>query len=78
MELLHSLEKNYRGRNMNPGPLIPPYLALRMNDKVLAALEQSYEEHYTVIDWLKVDPAFDPLRQDPRFRALLQRVRLAQ
>ena len=63
---------------MNPGPLLGPYLALGKKDKVLAALQQSYEEHYTVIDWLKVDPAFDPLRQDPEFRALLQRVRLGQ
>ena len=78
LKLLHSLEKKYRGKNMNPGPLLGPYLALGKKDKVLAALQQSYEEHYTVIDWLKVDPAFDPLRQDPEFRALLQRVRLGQ
>ena len=47
-------------------------------DKALADLERAYSEHYNALVTLKVEPAFDPLRPDPRFQSLLRRVGLAQ
>lgn len=45
-------------------------------DRAMAVLEKAYAQHSTVLTTLKVDPAFDPIRADPRFQELLLRVRL--
>ena len=39
-------------------------------------LEKAYDERPNWIPWMKVDPTLDPLRSDPRFTALLQRMGL--
>jgi TolB-like protein/DNA-binding winged helix-turn-helix (wHTH) protein/Tfp pilus assembly protein PilF len=75
---LNQLEAHYTHRELNPAPLIAAYLAFGDNEKALSWLERAYENHYSVITWLKVDPTFDPLRNDPRFRVLVQQVGLAQ
>jgi hypothetical protein len=46
-------------------------------DEALAWLEKAYSQHSNVLTTLKVEPAFDPLRSDPRFQDLLRRVGLA-
>ena len=47
-----------------------------MNDTDLAfdRLHQAYEERNGALCWLPVEPTYDPLRSDPRFHALLQRM----
>ncbi|MBZ5666048.1 MAG: hypothetical protein LAO30_15715 [Acidobacteriia bacterium] len=51
-----------------------------MGDKKQAFiwLEKAYAQHVNGMTVLKVDPGLDPLRSDPRFQDLLQRVGLAQ
>jgi TolB-like protein len=46
-------------------------------EQAFAALEQTFEERSGMIACLKVDPHWDPLRSDPRFRDMLARVGLA-
>ncbi len=46
-------------------------------DQALSALERAADLRATNLAWLKVRPAFDPLRGTPRFRALLDRLRLS-
>ena len=43
-------------------------------DKALAWLETHFQDHGGFMFWTKVDPSFDPLRAEPRFDALLERV----
>jgi tetratricopeptide (TPR) repeat protein len=50
------------------------YLGLREDDKALDWLEKAYDKRSYWLVWLKVDPLFDPLRSNPRFQALYQKM----
>jgi eukaryotic-like serine/threonine-protein kinase len=52
------------------------YASLGQNDEAFARLQEAMREHDGYLAWLKVDSAVDPLREDPRFQGLLQRVGL--
>ncbi len=52
------------------------YLGLRQSDRAMKELEKAYQEHSTLLAYLKMDPRFDPLRSDPRFQNLLRRIGL--
>ena len=45
-------------------------------EKALDALERAYEEHSLRLVYLNVMPAFDPLRAEPRFRTLVERLKI--
>jgi tetratricopeptide (TPR) repeat protein len=53
------------------------YATLGDLDQAFAWLEKVYEERRGFLAYLKVDPRIDPLRQDPRFAALVTRMRLS-
>jgi len=40
-------------------------------------LERAYDEHDQTLVWVKVHPRLDPLRAEPRYASLLERMRLA-
>lgn len=63
---------------VSPGEL--PVLLVALGDKeaAFASLEGAYEAHDLQLLYLKADPAFDPLRDDPRFADLLRRIGLPQ
>ena len=53
-------------------------IGLGNKEKALAWLETAYREHHDdALLTLRVDPAFDPLRADPRFQDLLRRLKLS-
>jgi len=54
------------------------YLGVGKKDQALNLLQKAYSEHSNVVAFLKVDPMYDPLRDDPRFQDLLRRVGLAR
>jgi len=41
-------------------------------DRAIAFLQEAYSEHSNLVTSLKVDPRYDPLRDDPRFQELLR------
>jgi TolB-like protein/DNA-binding winged helix-turn-helix (wHTH) protein/Flp pilus assembly protein TadD len=53
------------------------YVATGNKNQALAMLEKMYREHSNQVTTLKVEPALDPLRGDPRFQELLRHVGLA-
>jgi TolB-like protein/DNA-binding winged helix-turn-helix (wHTH) protein len=57
--------------------LLQAYIATGRKEEALALIERSYREHSNLMTSLKVEPALDPLRGDPRFQELLRRVGLA-
>lgn len=59
---------------VRPGWVAEVYAALGDNDEAMRWLEQAYRERDIWMVLLKVWPAFDPLRSDPRFHELLRRM----
>jgi serine/threonine-protein kinase len=52
------------------------YAALGDNAQALASLEKAYEERDTWLVSIMIDPIFDGIRSDPRFKALLRNMKL--
>jgi tetratricopeptide (TPR) repeat protein len=52
------------------------YIGLGDFDQAFEFLGKAYDERYGLLGYLKVEPIFDPLRNDPRFSELLRRVGL--
>ncbi len=52
------------------------YTGLGDRAEAVAWLDKAYEERSSWLVWIKVEPRFDPLRAEPRFAALLSRMRL--
>lgn len=47
------------------------YAAMKMNDKAIDALEKGLETRDDRLMWIKIMPYFDRLKDEPRFRAIL-------
>lgn len=54
------------------------YAALGDKEEAFAELEKAFDEHDWQLQRIKVDPFMDPLRDDPRFKALLKRMNLPE
>ncbi len=52
------------------------YMALGDQDAALEWAEKAYEQRHPFFPWLKVNPIFDPVREDERFKELMARVDL--
>lgn len=57
----------------NPYALATGYVELGEKDKAFAALEDVYNSHSNFVGYFKIDPQLNPLRDDPRFKALLKK-----
>src|SRR5229473_3132417 len=75
---LEKLEQLDRRQQVDPVTMLWAHLGVGDKEEALADLEKAYSEHFGMLTTLKVEPAFDPLRSDPRFADLLRRVGLAQ
>ena len=62
---------------VSPGELAVLYAALGDKEAAFASLSKAYEDHDLQLQFLKVDPSYDRLRDDPRFADLLRRVGLS-
>jgi tetratricopeptide (TPR) repeat protein len=51
------------------------YTALGRHDEALSELERAYQEQDSTLVSVNIDPRFDPIRSDPRFGALITRMR---
>ena len=52
------------------------HIGLGEVDEAFAALAEAEAQHSYTVAWWKTDPDLDPVRSDPRFTALLQKVGL--
>ena len=59
---------------VSPTELAILYAALGDKEKAFASLKKAYTERDFQLTSLKVEPGYDPLRDDPRFQDLMRRV----
>jgi tetratricopeptide (TPR) repeat protein len=74
LNILEELNQLASQRFVSPYCQALVYLGLREDDKALDWLEKAYEEGSIWLDWLKVDPLYDPLRSTPRFQVLYKKM----
>ena len=58
--------------------LILAYLGLGEYDQAFLWLQEAYKEQSNILQFLKVHPFFDPVRDDARFKDLLRRIGLPE
>jgi TolB-like protein/Tfp pilus assembly protein PilF len=69
-------------RDASSGRYVPPYAVALVHaglgdrDQALAWLDKAYDERSDYMPYLGLEPMLDSLRSDPRFAALVRRVRL--
>lgn len=71
---LHKLEAERSRRYVDASKLVMAYVGMGDKEQALSWLEKGFSERSTALVWLKVDPAYDPLRSEPRFQALLSKL----
>ncbi len=76
LRLLAELKRRKQAGYVPAGAFVNAYLGLGDYDQAFAWLERAYQEQSNILQFLKVHPHFDPLRDDPRFKDLLRRVGL--
>lgn len=76
LRLLDELKRKQKSGYVPAGAFVNAYLGLGETDSAFAALEQAYQEHSNIVQYLRVHPHFDPIRNDPRFRDLVHRAGL--
>ena len=52
------------------------FIALKKYDEAITLLEKAYEAREIDLYWIKVDPILNPIRNEPRFKALLKKMNL--
>ena len=76
LSLINELKKRRQRDYVPSGAFITSYLALGDYDQAFFWCYEAYKEQSAILQWLKVDPLFDPVRGDTRFQELLRRVGL--
>jgi serine/threonine-protein kinase len=75
--VLQRLHEWTEDRYVNPAAFAMVHIELGEIDQAFHWLERAFEDRRGWLAYLKVEPDFDPLRQDPRFGRFLERMRLA-
>jgi TolB-like protein/tetratricopeptide (TPR) repeat protein len=75
-EILRNLLALAQEAPVAPGYLAIVYAAAGEREQALTWLEKGYAQHSSMMGWLKTDPRFDSLRQEPRFQDLMRRIGL--
>lgn len=67
-ELKKEFQENARGKYTNTIGVASMYAALGDEEHALAWIEKGYEEHSSSMQFLAVEPEFDPIRSSPRYQ----------
>lgn len=75
LKTLDKLKSLAREGKMSPYQFAVVYAGLGQKDQAFDSLEKANQERSTLLVYLKMDPRLDNLRSDPRFGALLRRMK---
>ena len=78
LAVLAQLRAQAKSRYVPPYFFAVIYAALGQKDQAFKWLDEAFLEHDYYLAWLKVDPAMDSLRSDPRFQRIIRDVNLPQ
>jgi eukaryotic-like serine/threonine-protein kinase len=73
-ELLREIHSRESTEYVWPVGIAWAYARLGQMDRAFEYLERGYEDRAGFMIWISCEPAFDPLRADPRFDAIVRRV----
>jgi adenylate cyclase len=73
-QILRELEQMAKRQYVSSTAFADIHLGLGDKEKALDWLEKSYQDQESACWYLKVDPIYDSVRNEPRFQALVQRV----
>jgi len=76
LRLLEELKRRKQTGYVPAAAFVKAYLGLGEYDQAFFWLEEAYKEQSNLLQFLKVHPIFDPIRDDPRFADLVRRVGL--
>ena len=76
-DLMDRIQRSQNYATMLPTSLAEAYGALGRLDKAFAELDRAFSEKCWYLIFLNVEPIFDPLRRDPRFRFMQKKMALA-
>jgi TolB-like protein/Tfp pilus assembly protein PilF len=74
LRVLNDLQRRSKSQYVSHLDIATVQLGLGDEDATFALLERAVETHAGGLVFLAVDPRYDPVRQDPRFQTLLQRI----
>lgn len=77
LELLGKLAAIAKESYVAPGAWAMLYIGLNQKDEAFEWIARACDTHDTVICYLATGPTYDPLRSDPRFQTMLERIGLA-
>jgi serine/threonine-protein kinase len=73
-QILRELEEMAKRQYVSSTAFADIYLGLGDKEKALDWLEKSYQDQESACWYLKIDPIYDSVRNEPRFQALVQKV----
>jgi TolB-like protein/DNA-binding winged helix-turn-helix (wHTH) protein len=73
---LDQLERKSKTSYVSPVALALLHAQLGDSEKTLALLEAGYREHSPLLLWIQLDPAYDFLHADERYRSIIKRAGL--
>ena len=71
---LDSLREYSENDYVSPINIAAVYIGIGENQKAIVWLEKALEEKEHRLVRLKIDPIYDPLRSNPRFQKLIERM----
>jgi eukaryotic-like serine/threonine-protein kinase len=77
-ELVRNMEEQSTKRYVSPHHIAIVYVGLGQKDQAFEWLEKALDHREEILVFLNVDPTWDSLREDPRFKDLIRRVGLTK